>query len=108
MAAVMGIDGNLVTLLVSAPLHSRYMQSAMLAFAPALKAVEFRPLKGVVVGNFRVRPYRSDQIRDNLVFQIRHQFAGRSRLSTCWSKERLSFTSGPRNSNGRSAPHRAL
>lgn len=64
--------GNCIPLPVSAPFHSRYMQAAMLAFAPSLREVEFQRLECIVVANFRARPYLSDQIRDNLVFQIRH------------------------------------
>lgn len=57
---------------VSAAFHSRHMQSAMLAFAPFLRGFSFNALGTTVISNFRARPYAPDQVRDNLVFQIRH------------------------------------
>jgi len=70
--AVQRIGGTGFRLPVSAAFHSRKMQQAMLAFAPCLRQHSFAPLARPVISNFRARPYVADQVRDNLVFQIRH------------------------------------
>lgn len=59
-----------VELPVSAPFHSRYMDSAMRAFSHYLATFDYRPLQAPVIANVNAVPYRDGEVVDNLSRQI--------------------------------------
>lgn len=61
---------RIVPLNVSAPFHSRYMQSAATQFADFLKDFTFYPLKTPVIANVTAQPYEDDKIAAMLSRQI--------------------------------------
>jgi trans-AT polyketide synthase, acyltransferase and oxidoreductase domains len=65
-----------IPLSVSAPFHSRYMESAAKEYADYLKTVEFKPLNGAVISNVTARRYPmegGESTRELLVRQIKSQ-----------------------------------
>ncbi|MHA6890100.1 ACP S-malonyltransferase [Ralstonia pseudosolanacearum] len=61
---------TVVPLPVSAPFHSRYMQSAMQAFGEYLRQFSYSPLHTPVISNIHAAPYRDEDLVDNLTRQI--------------------------------------
>ncbi|MHA6884483.1 ACP S-malonyltransferase [Ralstonia pseudosolanacearum] len=61
---------TVVPLPVSAPFHSRYMQSAMQAFGEYLRQFSYSPLHTPVISNIHAAPYRDEDLIDNLTRQI--------------------------------------
>ncbi|MEF3061597.1 ACP S-malonyltransferase [Ralstonia solanacearum] len=61
---------TVVPLPVSAPFHSRYMQSAMQAFSEYLGQFSYSPLQIPVISNIHAAPYRDEDLVDNLTRQI--------------------------------------
>lgn len=55
---------------VSAAFHSRYMEKARVAFAAFLKEIPFNNPEIPVIANFTARPYKYEEIRNNLEQQI--------------------------------------
>ncbi len=56
---------------VSAPFHSRYMQTAMEEFSRFIESFNFAAPKIPVIANVDARPYQTQLIKHNLVEQIR-------------------------------------
>lgn len=61
---------KIVQLQVTAPFHSRYMQSAVEEFNDFIQKLEFNSLKIPVISNVTARNYEQDQIKDLLSKQI--------------------------------------
>ncbi|MFH6942764.1 ACP S-malonyltransferase [Flavobacterium sp. FlaQc-50] len=61
---------KIIQLLVTAPFHSRYMQSAVEEFNNFIHKLEFNKLKVPVVSNVTARSYNQHQIKDLLSKQI--------------------------------------
>ncbi len=65
-----------IPLPVSAPFHSRYMESVAREYAEFISTIEFKPLNGVVVSNVTASPYPMEGgngVRERLVQQIKSQ-----------------------------------
>ena len=63
---------RVIPLQVSGPFHTRYMRKAATQFAPAVRAVNYGPLRVPVIANAVARPYTQDEVGDLLVQQIDH------------------------------------
>lgn len=61
---------KIIQLLVTAPFHSRYMQSAVEEFSDFIHKLEFNKLKVPVVSNATARSYAQHEIKDLLSKQI--------------------------------------
>ncbi|AXW63798.1 [acyl-carrier-protein] S-malonyltransferase (plasmid) [Ralstonia solanacearum] len=61
---------TMIPLTVSAPFHSRYMQSAMEEFGEYLRQFSYSPLHTPVISNIHAAPYRDEDLIDNLTRQI--------------------------------------
>jgi trans-AT polyketide synthase/acyltransferase/oxidoreductase domain-containing protein len=61
---------KIIQLLVTAPFHSRYMQSAVEEFNDFIHKLEFNRLKVPVISNVTARSYAQHQIKDLLSKQI--------------------------------------
>jgi trans-AT polyketide synthase/acyltransferase/oxidoreductase domain-containing protein len=61
-----------VQLNVSGAFHSRYMSDATEEFAAFIRQFSFSELKLPVISNVHARPYRQEELVDNLVRQITH------------------------------------
>lgn len=64
------LDITVIPLKVSAPFHSRYMQSAMEEFGEYLRQFSYSPLHTPVISNIHAAPYRDEDLIDNLTRQI--------------------------------------
>ncbi|MFJ2455759.1 ACP S-malonyltransferase [Pseudomonas protegens] len=64
------LDITFVVLPVSAPFHSRYMHSAMVAFGDYLATFDYSPLHTPVIANINAAPYRDQDLVANLTRQI--------------------------------------
>lgn len=61
-----------IPLNVSGAFHSRYMSSLKEEFKDYLEKVKFSELTIPVISNIHARPYKQEQIKDNLLEQITH------------------------------------
>ncbi|MFC0709937.1 ACP S-malonyltransferase [Azorhizophilus paspali] len=64
------LEITVIPLTVSAPFHSRYMQSAMEEFGEYLRQFSYSPLHTPVISNIHAAPYQDDDLIDNLTQQI--------------------------------------
>lgn len=70
--AVQRAGGLVMELPVNAAFHSRYMQSAMEEFRNVVQSFRLDDPAIPVISNLHARPYRSGEIKENLVGQIRN------------------------------------
>lgn len=65
-------NAKFIHLPVSAPFHSRYMQSAQDEFKQLLDETDFGKLTIPVIANLTARPYLNNEIKENLVKHFTH------------------------------------